>query len=473
LYRSHHRAASDARDASSRDSPPAIDALPSGALKRLAEAISIATISYDDRDAIDPEAFSAFHAMLERSFPRLHATLSREVVANHSLLYHWRGSDPSLRPVLLMSHIDVVPIEAGTEEDWTHPPFGGVLADGYIWGRGTIDTKSTLMGSMEAIEGLLARGVRPRRGVYLAFGHDEEVGGAQGGAAIVALLQRRGVRFAYVLDEGGAVVPGEMFGIAPSVAAVGTAEKGMVNIELSARGDQGHASMPRPADATRRVCRAVTKVHAAPYPLRVTATMASLLEQLADHMPWPRRMLLKNLWLFAPWVMRELARDPAMAAAMHTTQATTMLEGSSKANTLASRARAVVNVRLLEGDSTARVVARLRRVIDDPDIELRVMEELGHSEPVPPSSIDSLAFEAIRQTLTELFPDAIIVPHTVAGATDSRQFAPLCSNIYRFAPMRLETDDLCRIHGTDERLSIDNYRTMVAFFRALLLRSVR
>ncbi len=446
--------------------------LPTGALNRLADAIAIATISYDDRDAVDREAFSAFHDLLEQSFPRLHQNLLREVVAEHSLLYCWPGSDPDLEPILFMSHIDVVPIEAGTEEDWAHPPFGGVLAEGHVWGRGTIDTKSTLMAVMEAIESLLEAGMNPRRSVYLAFGHDEEVGGAQGGAAIVALLRRRGVRFEYVLDEGGAVVSGQMFGIAPSVAAVGTAEKGMVNVELSTHGDQGHASMPRPDNATSRLCRAVTKVEASPYPLRMTATMASLLAQLADHMPWPRRMLLKNLWLFEHWVVRELARDPVMAAAMHTTQATTMLEGSSKANTLASRARAVVNVRLLEGDDSAGVMARIKRTIDDPEVEIRLMDELGRSEPVPPSSIEAPAFDALRETVAELFPDAVIIPHTVAGATDSRQFAPLCDNIYRFAPMRLQADDLCRIHGTDERLSFENYRTMVAFFRALVTRGV-
>lgn len=441
-------------------------------LQRLSEAISLATISHDDRRRVSDVAFSAFHAMLERHFPQAHATLSRQAVSDHSLLYVWPGSDASLLPILLMSHIDVVPVERGTERDWSHPPFSGAIRDGHIWGRGTIDTKSTLMAVMEAVEALVAQGFQPRRGVYLAFGHDEEVGGARGAKAIVSLLQRRGVRFSYVLDEGGAVVSGRMFGISPSVAAIGTAEKGMVNLELSARGDQGHASMPQLDSATSRICAAVSKLDAAPHPLRLTATTKSLLARIAAHMPWAPRVLLSHPRIFGDRVMRTLSRDPAMAAAMHTTQTVTILEGSSKTNTLAARARAVVNVRLLQGDSTAAVAARARRVIDDPKVEVRIMDELGCSEPTAPASIDSPACAAIRDSIRCSFPGAVVVPHTVAGATDSRHFAPLSGHIYRFAPMQLEPEDLARIHGTNERLSVSNYRTMVTFFETLLRRSV-
>jgi carboxypeptidase PM20D1 len=212
--------------------------------ERLAGAIRIPTISHDAPTAFDPRPFQALHSYLKEQFPRVHSHLTREIVGTNSLLYTWRGSNPALKPILLMGHLDVVPVEPGTEEDWQEPPFSGRIADGFIWGRGAIDNKLTVLGTMEAVEMLLGRGFRPARGVYLAYGQDEEVGGQGGAQQIAALLKQRGVELEMVLDEGGVIGDGLLPGITTPTALVGIAEKGFVSVELSTGTAGGHSSVP-------------------------------------------------------------------------------------------------------------------------------------------------------------------------------------------------------------------------------------
>jgi len=210
-------------------------AIPESAAERLAGSLRIPTISHEDPAASDADAFRALHAYLQTAFPRVHAQIERETVRTHSLLYTWRGSDPSLNPILLTGHLDVVPVEPGTEATWQEAPFGGRIADGFIWGRGAIDNKSAIVGTLEAVEMLLGEGFHPARTVYLAYGHDEEVGGTGGAREIAALLKSRGVGLEMVLDEGGVIGEGILPGIPAPVALVGIAEKGFVSLELSAR----------------------------------------------------------------------------------------------------------------------------------------------------------------------------------------------------------------------------------------------
>jgi carboxypeptidase PM20D1 len=211
---------------------------------RLALALRFRTVSQEDPDQFAGDVFQAFQAWLAETFPRVHASLQKGTVGGFGLLFTWPGSETALRPVLLMAHQDVVPVNPETEPDWTHPPFAGEIAEGHVWGRGALDDKSSLMGILEAVEALLAAGFQPRRTLYLAFGQDEEIGGTQGAARIAGLLRSRQVRLEYILDEGGFVAKGLIPGVAAPVALVGIAEKGYLTLELSVAGEGGHSSMP-------------------------------------------------------------------------------------------------------------------------------------------------------------------------------------------------------------------------------------
>jgi carboxypeptidase PM20D1 len=246
--------------------------------------------------------------------------LRRETVGSHSLLYTWQGSDTSLNPILLIGHLDVVPVEASTERDWLHDPFGGGIADGFIWGRGAIDNKSAVLGTLEAVEMLLAEGFQPARTVYLAYGHDEEVGGAAGAGEIAALLKARGVELQMVLDEGGMIGNGILSGISAPVALVGIAEKGFATIEVSTRVPGGHSSLPARQSAIGILSAAVARVEQSPMAARLEGPTRELFDRIGPQLPTMQRAIFANLWLTAPLVLRRLEASPTTNAMVRTTR---------------------------------------------------------------------------------------------------------------------------------------------------------
>lgn len=448
---------------------PAADiAVPPGAAGRLAGSLRIPTISHEEPAAFDAGAFRALHTYLQMAFPRAHAELQRETVAMHSLLYAWRGRDPSLKPILLAGHLDVVPVEPGTEKNWQEDPFGGQIADGFIWGRGAIDNKSAVAGTLEAVEMLLAEGFRPVRTIYLAYGHDEEVGGTGGAREIAALLKRRGVELEMVLDEGGVVGDGILPGLSGPVALVGIAEKGFVSVELSTRGDGGHSSLPPRQSAIGILSAAIARLEANPMPARLEGPTRELFERIGPQFQFGRRAVFANLWLTRPLVIRNLEGSPATNAMVRTTTATTVFQAGSKDNVLPSRARAVVNFRILPGDSLDSVLDHVRRVIDDPRVEIKRTGRF-FAEPSAVSSSESETFRTLERTIRSVVPDAVVAPFLVVVVTDARYYAPLSRNVFRFLPVRLTPADLARMHGTNERLAVRNYETAVRLYRQLLV----
>ncbi len=446
-----------------RPAAPALDA--AGAAQRLAAAVQFPTVSHQDPAQSASAAFDGLHRYLGEAFPAVHSRLRREVIAEHSLLFTWPGNGPG-KPVLLVAHLDTVPIESGTESAWEHPPFSGAIADGFVWGRGTLDDKGSVLGILEAVEGLLQEGFVPARTVYLAFGHDEEVGGERGAVAMAALLGERGIALDYVLDEGGVIASGIVPRFARPVALVGMAEKGYVTVELTVQSPSGHSSMPPHHTAIGVLSAAVARLENQPVPGHLDAALRRTFEYLGPEMPFLERLVLANLWLFGPLLERVLSDVPALNAGMRTTTAVTMFQGGEKENQLPSAARAVVNLRVMPGDTVADVVAHVRRAVDDPQVAVRTLA--SPSEPSAVSPIEAPTFAVLQRTVREVFPDAVVAPSLVLGGTDARHYASLSPNVYRFVPYRLAADDLHRIHGTNERIAVENYGQIVWFYRQLL-----
>ena len=433
------------------------------AITRLAQAIQFKTISYQARDEFDPLPFRQFHAFLNQAFPAVHAQLKKEVVGEFSLLFTWPGRDPSLQPILLMAHLDVVPVEADTEKDWIVPPFAGQLKDSYLWGRGSMDDKASVLGILEAVELLLDQGFEPERTVYLAFGHDEEISGHHGAARIAALLAQRDIRLASVLDEGLLVTHGIVPGMSRPVALIGVAEKGYASIELTVRAAGGHSSMPPAETAIGILSRAVDKLERHRMPTRLDGSTKKMLEYLGPEMSFLPRLVMANLWLFAPLVENRFAAAPTTNAVIRTTTAVTMFESGVKENVLPARARAVVNFRILPGDTVEDVLAHVQRTVSDSRVSISLLNT-GHSEPSRQSSSESLAFQHLHRAIRQVFPDVVVAPSLVIPATDSRYFAPLAQDVYRFLPIRAARADLNRIHGSNERISMENYTECIRFY---------
>jgi carboxypeptidase PM20D1 len=431
----------------------------------LAGAIRIPTITAAEGADLPRDAFAELHRYLQDSFPRVHEHLERETVEEWSLLYTWKGTSPDLEPIVLMGHLDVVPVEGATLGSWTHPPFSGAVADGHVWGRGSMDLKVSVLASLEAVEALLGRGFRPARTILLAFGHDEEVGG-RGAEAIVSLLARRGTRPALVVDEGLAILDGLVPGLSPPVALVGLAEKGNVSLEISAATEGGHSSVPPPRTAAEVVSEAVVRLQSRPHAARLAGASRAMFEGLAPHAPFRWRLLFRNLWLFSGLLAGRLAAQDATATLVRTTGAVTILASGVKENILPKQARAVVNYRILPGDSVAEVLVRARRAARELPVKIQALGD--GREPTPPSRTDSWGYRILARVIERVFPDAVLAPGLVVGGTDSRHYAAISDSVYRFLPLRVRAADLARIHGVDERLSVENYGEILRFYRELI-----
>ncbi len=438
--------------------------------QRLAESLRFQTTSYQDLTKFDGEAFHSLHTYLEEVFPNVRTLLKKEIVNDFSLLYTWQGSDAELKPILLMAHQDVVPVDPGTRKNWDYPPFEDKIAEGYIWGRGALDFKSGMMGILEAVEVLLRDGFQPRRTVYLAFGHDEEIGGTQGAAKIAELLHSRDIQLEYVLDEGGSIVQGIIPGVSNPVALVGIAEKGYVSLELAVEGEGGHSSMPPRHTAVGILCKAITRLEEHPFPANMTY-IAQLLEYVGPKMPFIQKIIFANLWLFSPLAERTLSKVPAANAQIRTTTAATMFSGSTKENVLPQKATAVVNFRIMPGESITSVVNYVKKTIDDPLVRVRPLD--FRSEPSSGSDIHSKSSEVLRNTIHQVAVDKelMVAPCLTIGSTDSRYFTGLSDNVYRFFFNIIGPDDIKRIHGTNERISVENYFWLIKFYYQLIRNS--
>jgi len=431
----------------------------------LSEAIRFRTITNQEPADGDGSQFTGLHAFLADRFPRVHEALTREVVSDHSLLYTWPGRGAG-KPIVLLAHLDVVPVETGTEHQWTQPPFSGAIADGFIWGRGSLDDKGSVMAILEAVDYLLGAGFAPARTVYLAFGHDEESSGREGAGTMAARLRERGVEAEFVLDEGGSILEGVVPGIAVPVASVCMGEKGYASVELVANGAGGHSSMPPAQTPIGELAAAIEKLEHNQMPARIGAAMSESFAFMGPELPLRQRLVFANLWLFGPLVERQMALRPQTNAAIRTTTAPTIVQGGVKENVLPASARAVVNFRVLPGDTVAAVLEHVRQTVDDPSIEVRVLGEA--SDPSPLSDPGAAPFGRVARAIRAAFPGTLVTPFVSLGATDARYYTTISPNVYRFSPMRMRQDDLPRVHGVNERIALDNYVGMIRFYVELL-----
>lgn len=439
---------------------------------RLAEAVRLQTLSSRDDPQLNADQFQALHALLQARFPKVHAMLQREVVGGLSLLYTWQGADPKARPIMLMAHQDVVPVAPGNEGDWEVAPFAGEVKDGFVWGRGSWDDKGNLLSQLEAVEMLLASGYQPPRTLYLAYGADEEVGGQRGAQQIAALLQQRGVRLDFVLDEGLLVLEGVMPGIARPTALIGVAEKGYMSVVLKVSATPGHSSMPPPkgTSAIAMMSAALARIEDRQLPGGIRGVAGEMFDTLAPEMGGFARVALSNLWLFGPVVQKQLEGAASTNAMLRTTTALTIVNAGNKENVLPGRAEATVNFRILPGDTKEGVLQHMHSHVADAapggQFELVALPGAVDASKVAPTG--SAQYRVLNQTIREVFPDALVAPGLMVAGTDSIHYGAISDHIFKFSPIRANSEDLKRFHGTNERLSVANYQDAIRFYHRLI-----
>jgi carboxypeptidase PM20D1 len=348
-----------------------------------------------------------------------------------------------------------------------YPPFSGTIAEGYIWGRGALDMKQSLMATFESVERLLSQGFKPKRTILIALGDDEELGGATGASNIVALLKQRKIRAWFSIDEGSGVLEGFIPGGTRPIAQIGLSEKGMLSLQLSVKSAGGHSSMPPQFTSVGRISRAIARLEEQPMKGSLHGPGGAGLRAMAPALPFVQRVALANYWLFSPLLLRQFSSSPTINALVRTTIAPTIISGGVKENVLPSEAQAVVNFRLAPGDSINDVVSHVTATIADPEVHVRQFGQL-HSEATAVADENGPGFKLIASAIESVIPEALVIPGLVVAGTDSRHYSEVSDAAYRFFPLRLTPNDVTRVHGTDERLSISNYGEIITFYETLI-----
>ncbi len=434
------------------------------AADHLSSAIACRTTSFSSvQDPVRTE-FAKLRDLLQASFPLIHTMLEQRTIGEDNLVFVWHGTDAKLEPVLLCAHQDVVPAHP---DGWTHDPFDKTIADGYVWGRGSFDMKGQLIVMLEAVELLLRQQHTPRRSIWIALGCDEELRGDVGAKMVATALQAEQRRFAFVLDEGGAVLEGFFPLVAKPVAVIGVAEKTYVDVKLTCSGHGGHSSTPDNPTPLARVARAIDRLERSRRPVRLTAPIVAMLKTLALHSPVALAWVLYHPRLFACVLAKILDKQNSTRALIHDTAAATMAQGSDASNVIGSTASAIVNFRLLPGSTEQALKTWIDRTIADPQVQASVMKSYPSSVP---ADLGSIGYDLVRQAALASYGDVAVSPYLMTGGTDALWYEGLSTCVLRFSPFSMDRNELSRMHGRDERLSLDNLASGIHFYCELLAR---
>lgn len=427
----------------------------------LSKAVRIPTVSMTEGET-DDRPFKEYQKFLENAFPEFHKIATKTLINKYSLVYYLEGEDKSLSPACFLAHQDVVPAGDG----WDMPAFNGEIKDGYVYGRGSQDMKNQMIALLEAIESILLRKEKPKRGIYCCFGHDEEPGGREGAQNIVKYLKEKGVKLEYVIDEGGIVLDGKTFTIDGKIALIGTCEKGYADIILTVNENGGHASMPGKKTALGQICEAVGKLEKHPLKARFTQPVDDMFDVLTPYMHYPLKFVMANRKLFSPLIKKALLSKGMTAALMRTTMAPTMAKGSDRPNVLPNTASACINCRILPNETVESVMEYMSGIIANPNV--KITKGNMYRNPTMISSKNSDAYKKLSDTIKQIFPDLIPAPFLFVAGTDSKYYYEICENVFRFAPFELCEEDRSRIHSKNERCKIEDLIKAAKFFSALI-----
>lgn len=460
------------------------------AIQRLSGGIKIPTVSAGELGEFDYSTFDTFKEYLKQTYPLIYQNTENYEVNKYGLVFRLKGSNPSLDPIVFLSHYDVVPpgdaeIKDKSEnifrpddqplapnskvaEDWDFGPFSGAVANGRIYGRGTIDMKGMFFSLMESFNNLIKNKHTPQRDIYLAFGFDEEVGGQKGAAQIANYFKSKNLKFDAVYDEGGLILQkGSVAGIDADVAVIGCAEKGFLSVKIKVKGLGGHSSMPPLESAIGKAAVIMQRLEKDQMKPIVTPLMNEFFTNIGGSMSFVNRMAIANQWLLRPVLLSQLTKNNSTNALVRTTTALTMMKGSDAPNVLSPEVEFIVNFRLLPGNTVKEVKDHIAKATEGFDVEIEEIDNVKEASAV--SSTTTKAFKLIEAGIREIHPTAIATPYLTVGATDAYKYQIVSKNIYRFMPIKITDAEKQSIHSTNEYISIENYMKMIHYFEFIML----
>lgn len=440
-----------------------LPALPDSALVHFQQALRLPTISWGVDKPIDTLTFMAFDKLLQQAYPNIHNTLQRQAFSQFSYLYHWKGTDSTLAPVVLMGHYDVVPVEDVAEKMWRQKPFGGALVGDTVWGRGAVDDKGAVIAILESVENLLRNGFEPTRSFYLCFGHDEEIGGTRGASTIAAWMKAQNIKAHFVLDEGGMIKVDQKLSTQP-LGIIGVQEKGYASYKLYVEKPGGHSSQPETETAIDILAKALTRLREKPTPANMPDATLGFLQAAASSSPsFATRMVIANQWLLGAVLNSQLSKDRQTSAMIRTTLVPTIMDAGVKDNVIPTVAAAVVNSRIIPGETPESVKDFIRKTINDERVQISAYDENWWA-PSGKTNTNGVAFKAVTSSLKKVIDNPVPAPYLVVGATDSRYFRPISTEVMNFSASTFMEG----YHGIDERLPVSEYRRMIAFMTHLI-----
>ncbi len=442
-----------------------------GSLERFSQALQIKTVSPESKADFDSIQFQEFNRFLADSYPLIDSLLAHQTFNGFSHLYTWQGSNPDLKPAVLMGHLDVVPVIEENLKYWKENPFGGDVVQDTVWGRGAIDDKVSVIALMEAVEWLLEKDFEPERTYFIALGHDEEIGGLQGARVMAQHLEDQGVEAEFVLDEGGSITRDMIPGLSTDAALVGIAEKGFATLYLSLELEGGHSSMPEKETAIDVMAGAISRLKNNPLPAEISPALEAFIEYLGPEMTFVNRMAFANPWLFKPLIINAYEKSSSGNALVRTTTSPTIFNSGVKDNIIPLSARATVNFRILSESSVDEVVDHVKKVIDDDRI--KIGQGTFNVDPSAVSDVNTSNFSSLHKTIAQAFPQAKVAPYLVVGATDSRHFKGVSDQIFRFSPIRISPANVKSFHGLNERIAVSDFHSSIQFYMQLIRNSHR
>lgn len=437
--------------------------LPDSATRHLSEAIQIPTISISDTLPIDTAAYLRFNAFIEKSYPLVKQHLTKTMVDSLNFVFEWKGQNSSLSPIILMGHYDVVPVEEAVLDKWIVAPFSGKITDSCIWGRGSVDDKSSVISILEATEALLRKNFTPQRTILLCFGHDEEMSGS-GARAIVKYLEQRNIKPELVLDEGGEITEGKLKDVKRPIAVIGVAEKGYASFELNVEKEGGHSSKPDKETAIDILAKALYHLRMSTPDSKITPTVAEFIHRTSySSDKFITRMAASNMWLFESIIKNILSTSPEGSAMIHTTIVPTIIQSGVKDNVIPSTAKAIVNTRILTGETAKSVEDFIRKAINDERVKIKPLTSID-ADPSPATSIQSSAFARVENAIYRTVPNVIPTPYLMIGATDSKYYRKISDRVLNFLPMT----DSKGYHGINERLPLQDFQRSIHFMMTII-----
>ena len=429
--------------------------------QKLSQMIQVETVSHRDNPEI--KKFQNFHKTLKKLFPTVFKKCEK-IEIDGNIMMKMKGTNPELDPIIIISHIDVVPAEG----DWKYPPFSGhITKDMRIYGRGTGDIKSGVFSFYQAAEELLKEGYQPKCDVYLGSSCTEEIGG-DGAPKMVKWFKDHNIHLFLLSDEGGAITSDPIPGIKGNFAAIGIFEKGYGDLKFSAKSNGGHSSTPPKNTPIVRLANFISDIEKHnPFKSKMTPAVTAMLNNLAPYCEnfW-LKLVMHNTWLFNPILTFALPAISAQAGAMlKTTIAFTMQKGSNGYNVLPQEAWVTGNLRYIPHQNLEESNKLITKIAKKYNIDTEVILATPHSKAL---NLNGEPYKMTLKCIKKIFPGIGVMPYVVTGGTDSRFYDPVCDNCIRFSPINSEPDQMESMHGIDENIFITTLPQAVDYYKELI-----